>query len=208
MGAGGHARVLIDALQAGGTAVDCCLLDPDPARHGQSILGVPIVGGDDKLLFLRKDGYTHFVIGVGSTGDSSKRKFLFEHAIKHDLSPLTIIHPQAICAASAEIGAGSVLFAGSIVNPGAKIGENVIINTGAIVEHDCVIGQHSHIAPGACLAGEVWLGNGVHIGAGAVIRQGIKVGDGAVIGAGAVVVKDVLPGRVMVGIPARPLGKS
>lgn len=208
MGAGGHARVLIDAIQSVAADIECCLLDADQTRHGKTVLEVPIVGGDDALPSLRQNGYTHFAIGIGSTGDSSKRKFLFEEALKHDLQPLTIIHAQAVCARSAEVEAGSVLFAGSIVNPGAKISQNVIINTGAIVEHDCVIGSHAHIAPGACLAGDVRIGNGVHVGAGAIIRQGITIGDDAIIGAGAVVVKDVLPGQVMIGIPARPLHKS
>ncbi len=41
------------------------------------------------------------------------------------------------------------------------------------------------------------------VGAGAVILGGITVGDGAAIGANAVVVKDVPPGALAVGVPAR-----
>lgn len=47
------------------------------------------------------------------------------------------------------------------------------------------------------------IGDGVQIGAGAVIVGNIVVGEGAVIGANAVVTKDVPPGAVMGGIPAR-----
>ncbi len=47
------------------------------------------------------------------------------------------------------------------------------------------------------------LGDRVRVGAGAVVIGPIEVGDDAVIGAGAVVVKDVPPGKVVGGVPAR-----
>jgi acetyltransferase-like isoleucine patch superfamily enzyme len=48
---------------------------------------------------------------------------------------------------------------------------------------------------------------GASIGSGAVILCGVTIGEGAVIGAGAVVTKDVPPGEVWVGVPARFLRK-
>ncbi|NBZ90041.1 transferase [Rhodobacteraceae bacterium CYK-10] len=50
------------------------------------------------------------------------------------------------------------------------------------------------------------IGDRVEIGAGAVIVGGIWVGDGAVVGANAVVVRDVAPGSVVGGVPARVIG--
>lgn len=47
------------------------------------------------------------------------------------------------------------------------------------------------------------LGNGVEIGANAVVLGGVLIGDGAIIGAGAVVLKDVPPGVVVAGNPAK-----
>ena len=85
---------------------------------------------------------------------------------------------------------------------------NVIVNTGAIVEHDCVIGDHVHMATGSRLCGAVHVANGAHIGAGSIVREGISIGAGAIVGAGALVVKDVEPGTVVVGVPARFLKQS
>lgn len=47
------------------------------------------------------------------------------------------------------------------------------------------------------------IGDDVWIGGGAIILAGVTIGDGSVVGAGSVVVRDVPPGRVVVGNPAR-----
>ncbi len=47
------------------------------------------------------------------------------------------------------------------------------------------------------------LGDRVRVGAGAIVLGPIEIGDDAVIGAGAVVVRDVQPGQVVGGVPAR-----
>jgi acetyltransferase-like isoleucine patch superfamily enzyme len=43
------------------------------------------------------------------------------------------------------------------------------------------------------------------VGAGAIVLAGVTVGRGAIVAAGAVVTKDVAPGSVMAGVPARLL---
>jgi acetyltransferase-like isoleucine patch superfamily enzyme len=51
----------------------------------------------------------------------------------------------------------------------------------------------------------VVLEDGCDIGVGAIILPGVTVGANAQVGAGAVVTRDVAPGAVVVGVPARPL---
>lgn len=208
LGGGGHARVLIDSLQASEGAVIHGVLDRDRSLWGQSLLGVPVLGGDDLLPGLSAQSVTHFAVGLGSVGDSRVRERLFEAGLASFLKPLTVMHPSAICSVRAEVGSGSQLFPASVVNANARLGENVIINSGAIVEHDCIIGAHAHIATGAKLSGGVRVGAGAHIGAGAVVKQDLSIGAGAIVGAGACVVKDVAPGQVVVGVPAHPLTRS
>src|SRR3989338_6725237 len=205
LGGGGHAGVVIDSLRASGLAAPHGVLDANRALWGKAISGVPVLGGDDLLPRLMRQGIAHFVTGVGGIGDNSPRRRLFELGLAHGLIPLTVRHPSAVCSPSATIGRGSVFNPAAVVNAGAVIGVNVILNTGAIVEHDCVIGDHVHIATGAKLAGTVCVGAAAHIGAGATVRQCLTVGEGAIVGAGAVVVKDVEPWTVVVGVPARVL---
>lgn len=208
LGGGGHARVLIESLYPSGLAENVCVLDKDRSLWGKDLLGVPVLGGDELLPELVHQGATHFVVGLGSVGDNRPRQRLFELGLSAGLIPLTIIHPAAIFSKWAKMGAGTVIFPGAVVNTDAFLGVNVIVNTGAIVEHDCVIGDHVHVATGSRLCGAVQVANGAHIGAGATIREGVSIGAGAVVGAGALVLKDVEPGTVVVGVPARFLEHS
>lgn len=50
----------------------------------------------------------------------------------------------------------------------------------------------------------VTIGRNVWIGGGAIVLPGVTIGDGAVVGAGSVVTRDVEPGQIVVGNPARP----
>jgi len=208
LGGGGHTRVLLDCLQRADTVQVRGILDPNPALWGTQCLGVPILGGDEKLEGLVAEGISLFAVGVGGVGANQPRQRLFELGVSHHLQPMTVIHPTATCSRWATIGRGSQLLPGCIVNAGAELGVNVIVNSGAIVEHDCRLGDHAHVATGARLCGSVHVGGRAHIGAGAVVRQSIVVGADAVVGAGAVVVADVVPGQVVVGNPARALASQ
>jgi len=205
LGGGGHARVIIDCIQASGLLLPYAILDTDQSHWGQDLFGVPILGGDDLIPDLIRIGVNHFVVGLGSSGNNQPRRCLFELALGHGLQPLTVSHPSAIISRWATIGSGSQILPGCIINSGAQVGINTIVNSGAIVEHDCIIGNHVHIATGAKLASTVKVGDGAHVGVGATIRQFIMIGEEALVGAGAVVVEDVPPGVVVIGVPARLL---
>ncbi len=207
LGGGGHASVLIDSMFVGGYTAPCAVLDTNPALWGKDLFGVPILGGDDLLPGLVGQGTSHFVVGLGSTGDNRPRQRLFELGLAHDLLPFTVVHPAAIYSRWAILGPGAQVLPTSVVNAGARLGANVIVNSGAVVEHDCVLGDHVHVATGATLASTVRVGTGAHIGAGASVRQCVNVGEWAIVGAGGVVIKDVPSHTVVVGVPAEELRK-
>lgn len=208
IGAGGHAAVMIEAIQAMGGCQIVGLLDADSEKHGSTVLGIPILGDDSLWPTLIQQGITHFFNGVGSVRDTIARQRVFDHAAQMGLRALTVIQPSATVSPSARLGDGVAVLSRAHVGTRAQLGSNVLINTGALIEHDCVIGDHCHIATGAVLAGSVTIGLGVHVGAGAVILQGRSIGDAATIGAGAVVIHDVEANATAVGVPARPLSKA
>ena len=208
LGAGGHAKVLIEILQAMGTVeITGGLLDVDPMLWKTRQLGISVPESDELLPKLFDDGIRQVFIGVGSTGESSLRRNLFEKAQHLGFVAIPCIHPGAVISPSATFGEGPNVMGGAVVNSAARIGANVIVNPGAIVEHDCLLEEHSHVALGARLGSAVTVGKSAHVGIGACVRQCIRIGRNSVVGAGAAVVSDVPDDTVVVGVPARPLRK-
>jgi sugar O-acyltransferase (sialic acid O-acetyltransferase NeuD family) len=202
VGAGGHAKVIVDILQRRGGYEIVGLFEKDSLLWGTKILGVPVIGGDDLLPNYLEEVPNAF-FGIGSISSSAHRKRVFEKVVALGFTLITAIHPNATISNAAVVGDGSVVMAGAVIAPGAKLGKNVIVNTGAVIDHDCEIGDHVHIAPGATLSGAVQVGNGSHVGVGATVIQGVQIGCDAIVGAGAVVIADVPDGVCVVGVPAR-----
>ena len=61
------------------------------------------------------------------------------------------------------------------------------------------VAHRGHEAQAINIGREVWVGRG------AAILAGVTIGDRATVGANAVVTRDVAPGAVVGGVPARPL---
>lgn len=201
LGAGGHAKVLIEALiQRGAEIVG--ILDINPALIGTTVLGVPIIGGDSRLNDFSPEEIV-LVNGIGSVGRPIRRKEIFLAFREAGYNFAVVVHPSAIIASDVVIEAGAQIMAGAVIQTGTIIGSNSIINTRVSVDHDCLVGRDVHIAPGVTLSGGVKVGDSVHIGTGATVIQGISIGDDSFIAAGAVVTADILPGAKVRGIPAR-----
>ena len=205
IGAGGHARVVLDILLNSRPEMRLILLDAEQSRWGSKMMGVNIVGGDNLLPELYQRGASNAIVALGATRGGSLRKRLFDTSLAIGFSPVEVIHSTAVCSKWAELGSGVQIFAFAVINAGARVGRNTIINTGAIIEHDCFVEDHVHIATAARLCGGVRIGETAHIGAGAILREGVKVGAKAVVGAGAVVIHDVAEATVVAGCPAVPL---
>ena len=200
VGAGAHAKVVIEAIRAAALGEIVGMIDPSPALP--SILGVPIIGDDDDLERLRVEGIAGAVVGLG--GNALRLK------IGNQLRDLgfalpTVMHPSALVSPSARIEEGAVLMARAVVGTESLVCALAIVNTAASVDHDNIIGVAAHVAPGCALAGHVEVGERALVGVGSAVGPGIRIGAGAVVGVGSAVVTHVAAGTTVGGAPARPL---
>ena len=201
LGAGGHAKVLIEALLKS-SAVITGIVDPNPTLVGTKILGVSVIGGDEVVEEFPPSEVC-LVNGLGSVGLPLGRQLLYEQFKGLGYNFTTVVHPSAVVASDVVLGEGAQVMAGAVIQTGSKIGCNVIINTHASVDHDCIIGNYVHLAPGVTLSGDVVIDSMVHIGTGATIIQGISIGKGSLVAAGTVVIKNIQSGSRVRGVPGR-----
>ena len=195
LGAGGHAKVALEAWRSTGREVEA-LYDDDPETQGRSLLGVAVAGRISDAF--AAGGPLHIAIG------DNRARAQIGISAPDDLFP-PIVHAWAWVSPSATLAAGVLVCAGAIIQANAVIGRHTIINSTALIEHDIEVGEFSHVAPGVKLGGGIRIGAGAFIGIGAVVLPGIKVGRQAVVGAGSVVIREVPEGAVVVGNPARPI---
>ncbi|NLG49035.1 MAG: acetyltransferase [Chloroflexi bacterium] len=196
LGAGGHARVVCEALQLSGYEV-VGFLDDNPTLAGTTALGLPVLGPIDLAASLAVDGA---IVGIG---ENHVRARLYARLQAWGIPLVRAVHPSAIISTHAALGEGVAVLERAVIEAGARIGANAIINAGAIVPHDCCIGEHAHVAIGGMLAGGVEIGEGCFLGAGAIVIPYKKVGEWSIVGAGAVVTADLPAHVTAVGVPAR-----
>jgi acetyltransferase EpsM len=136
-------------------------------------------------------------------GDCKSKMTLSSLVTKAGIEFATVVHPSALLARQAKVGAGTFIAAAAVVGAGSVIDRHVIINTAASVDHDCVIGEAAHICPGVRLAGNVKVGTAAWLGIGTIVIEKKTIGAGSVIGAGSLVLDDIPPGVLAFGHPAR-----
>jgi sugar O-acyltransferase (sialic acid O-acetyltransferase NeuD family) len=192
LGCGGHAKVVIRLLQQLGRRVNT-IFDDDSTKWGAEFCGCSVTGPVSRIAeFPQRPA----VIAIGN----NQIRQAFDKQL--DLEWLTAVHPHAFVDPTVQLGPGSVVFAGAVVQADAVLGRHVIINTGASVDHDCQLGDCVHVAPGARLAGEVKVGPSSLLGIGSAVVPCRRIGARTIVGAGATVVQDLPSDVTAVGVPA------
>ncbi len=190
IGAGGHAKVVVDCIEEENKYVISSVLDDKPPPHL----------GHYQVEQREPNNEYHSVNAIIAIGNPIHRKNI-SNQLKSNF--VMTIHPSAVVSKHAKIGEGCQVFATAVINAAAVIGKHCIVNTGAIIEHDCVLEDFVHVAPNATLGGGVKVGESSHIGMGASILQNITIGKNVTIGAGAVVTTNIPDNCTAVGIPAK-----
>lgn len=145
IGAGGHARVIADALDQSGEYRLAGFFD-DAVAVGEPVFGEIKVLGTIEDFISKRVPLDFYIIGIG---DNAIRRKLVSEAT--GISWATIIHPKAMIATNAVIDQGAVILAGAVINSNSRIGRHSIINSNVVVDHDCQVGEFSHLAIGTLL---------------------------------------------------------
>jgi sugar O-acyltransferase (sialic acid O-acetyltransferase NeuD family) len=202
-GAAGQAKVIREALS--GTDVEITAVFDNDAHATSPFPGVPVFHGwtgfELWVQGIDPHDYSAAVAIGGSHG--RQRVQIGRRLATQGIAPRTVVHPSAYVAGDAVVGEGCQVLANATVATEVRLGGWCIVNTGASVDHECVLGDGVHIAPGAHLAGCVEIGAGTLVGIGASVAPRVRIGADSIVGAGAVILRDVGPGVVVVGNPAR-----
>jgi sugar O-acyltransferase (sialic acid O-acetyltransferase NeuD family) len=207
IGAGGFGREVLDVVDAINAAADAPawnvlgVLDDSPSDLNLERLrlrGIALLGGIDDFLSAKSD--CQYVIGVGAP---ATRRLVAEKFDDAGYEAATLVHPTVTRGFDVEIGPGCVICAGVRLTTNLRLGRHVHLNLNSTVGHDSTLGDYVSVNPLASISGDCVLGNDVLVGVAGVVLNGLMVGDGSTVGGSACVVKDVPPGVVVKGVPAR-----
>jgi sugar O-acyltransferase (sialic acid O-acetyltransferase NeuD family) len=202
IGAGGHARSVLDVIRSEGRCHVAGLIDSSMPK-ATILLGLPVLGQESDLpLVCQEQGTT---LGIVAIGDNWQRRAAMERlgALVPGFAFVSSVHPSATVADDVTIGPGTVIMAGAVVVSGSRIGKGCIVNTLASLDHDGVMEDYASLAPGAVTGGRVHLGTCAAVGLGARIVHNLGIGAHAVVGAGALVMEDIPSEVVAFGVPAQ-----
>jgi sugar O-acyltransferase (sialic acid O-acetyltransferase NeuD family) len=206
IGAGGFARETLELVRAINHEAPTWdlvgLLDDDPRRLGDHVLGVRVLGPAAAAA-----DHPHAMVAacVASPADPGRRLRLVTRLGMPTERFATLVHPAAVVPGSASVGPGCVIHACTVLTADVRVGAHVAVMPAVVLTHDDVVEDGVTFGAGARVAGGVRIGQGAYVGSGALIREHVVVGEAAVVGMGAVVTRDVPAGEIWAGVPARRL---
>ena len=204
-GTGGQARVSLDMFDIEQKYNVVGLIDNGSIDN--LINGIPVIGPVNKLNELSSEyGFKHGLICIG---DNFTRQQVHQkiQSVFPSFGYVSAIHPDSTISPSVDIGCGSVIMAGVVINTNTKIGRHCIINTSSSIDHDGNLSDFSSIGPGVNLGGKVSIGELSHIGIGGVVKHGVSIGVNSIVGGLSFVNKDVGDNELGFSIPYRTVRK-
>ena len=184
IGASGHGKVVADIALLNGYD-EIVFLDDNPAV--KTLGDFDVVGTSSEIPKFVEAG-SDFFVAIGNS--DIRHRIMDELELAGACVPL-LIHPSAVVAYDAAIGAGSVVMAKAVVSEGVTVGKGCILNTGAVVGVDSKVADFAHVSVGAVVGSQCTIGAGDWIGIGAKAADEVTVCSGVVVGAGALIDENV-----------------
>lgn len=189
LGGGNVAALVIDILTRVPTQTAVGILDDDAKLHNTAVLGIPVLGGFDRIFELAEQKV--FDTAALAVGILPARRTIFEDLTSRGIVFTNIIDPTAVIGVNARIGAGNMIMAFCRLGPEATIGDNNFLSAYVNIEHHNIMGSHCTFGPNVMMSGGVQIGNAVKFGTGIAVEPRLSIGDHAVIASGVTVTTNV-----------------
>lgn len=131
------------------------------------------------------------------------RRQVAESLLARGAEFLTLVHPTAVVAASATIGAGSILCPYAIVSDSASLGRFALLNYHASIGHDASAGDYTVLSPYATLGGHAQIEPDVFMGLHASVGPGKRVGARSKVSANSCALANAPADSIVFGAPGR-----
>lgn len=164
---------------------------------------VTYLGTDDILPQLFQNGVHCAALAIGNRLNNTQLKQKVYVNIKEiGFDMPVIIGQNVIIHMGVEIGEGTIIRDGAIVQSNCKLGRCVMIGDRAIITHDTSIDDFTQVVSGCTLGRNLKIGKSVFFGYGAVVTNDLTIVDNCIIGANSLVNKDCLTEGKYLGSPA------
>ena len=200
VGAGGFAREVAQWAHAAWPDAARRLggfLSADPRALDGHAIDLPILGNPADFIPAPGDGFL-LAIGIPEV-----RRRVAEQLLKRHAMFISLIHPTAIVARTAVIGAGSILCPHSIVSDAARLGRCVLMNYHTSIGHDGSVGDYAVLSPYATLGGNAHVADDVFLGMHASVGPGRAMGPRSKLSANSCALTDVPGDSLVFGVPGR-----
>ena len=198
VGAGGFGREVLqwarDAWPGHATQIAGFLSSDD--RVLDKFDGCPEIIGHPDAYRPAAGDYLLLAIGVPYV-----RRQVAESLLARGAEFLTLVHPTAIVAVSARIGAGAILCPYSIASDACRVGRFVIMNYHTSLGHDASAGDFAVLSPYATLGGNAHIHEDVFLGLHASIGPGRTVGARSKVSANSCVLANAPADSIVYGVP-------
>lgn len=204
IGTSGHAKVVIDIIENEGKYEIYGLIDTFK-EVGDSVYGYKILGTEKDIAEIILEN--KIIGGFIAIGDNWSRHTIFKHIIKlnSNFKFISIIHSNTSIGKNVQIGNGTVVMPGAVINADSVVGDFCIVNTLASLDHESTLQDFASLGPGANISGNVSIGAFTAISLGAKVIENIEIKSHTIVGAGAVVLKNIESHKVVYGVPAKEI---
>jgi acetyltransferase-like isoleucine patch superfamily enzyme len=196
IGAGLGATQVIDILQASESGTAVAIVDDDTACWASEVMGVPVVGGFDRLVALFEQAAFDAAIVAISTSVPARAR-LREACAARGIPLANAIDPTARIAAGVTFGTGNVVCAFCHFGVDTVVGDNNFLSAYNSYDHHNRLGSDISTGPACVTSGLVVLGDRVRLGTGIYVEPHVELGDDVQVASGSVIVASVPAGHTV-----------